>query len=235
MEIHSINIKVNRLILILGMITGILAIASFVRILFFYTIDPQGFPSFLNLFNMDAENNIPVFFTVMLLLACSLTLALIFSISTSAYHQGQWGWAGLSILFLVMALDKGVRIHEYITRPLMTLLRDGDQRLIIIFSIVITALAGIVAIFYIFRFVLRQSNEFKKSFFIAFGIYIAGAVFLDAIGSAFYHPGGKNNLVNNIITVIEESTEMAGIIAFIRVFLIFIKTELPPLSLNIEH
>jgi hypothetical protein len=234
MASDKIDIKVNRIVLLLAITTGTLALGSFVRLIFLYLGKTGDFPATLNLFNMDAKNNIPIFFAIILLLTCSIILGIISNVSKTAPNGPKYGWAFLSLLFLLMALDKGVRIHEYLAGPVIALIRGGYPSLLLLISVVIGVLVGAAFLFYLIRFILKQSIRFRKSFFIALGIYLIGAILLDAIGSSFYHPDGNNNQINNIITVFEESTEMAGIIAFIRVFLTHIKHEFTPLNLFID-
>ncbi len=234
MASFKIDIKVNRIILLLTITIATLALGSFVRLIFLYLGKDGDFPAILNLFNMDAENNIPIFFAITLFLSCSIILAMIANVTKTAPNVPQYGWTFLSLLFLLMALDKGVRIYEYLARPVIALIRGGNPSLIILISVVIGVLVGAAFLVYLIRFILKQSFRFRKSFFIALGIYLIGALVLDAIGSSFYHPDGNNNQINNIITVFEELTEMAGIIAFIRVFLTHIKHEFSPLNFFID-
>jgi len=235
MNENIISIRIINVTRTLGTITIFLAFASFIRLFIRYQVIQSQYLTVLELFNMDAEKNIPTFFYVLLLICCSLLLASISLLMAQQKSSQRNFWLILTFLFLTLSLEKAVRPQEYLLPPLMELLKNENISYIKYFPIIIALLFYLGIIVYSFMFVQKLPTITKRSFIIATCIYIIGAFVLDMVGSIFYDISGQHNIIYSILGVIEESVEMIGIIAFIHTFLNFIRTEFTPLMILIEE
>jgi hypothetical protein len=207
---------------ILGLTGALLALASFIRLFIVYRVEPKLYPRGLATFNLDAENNLPILFSIGLLLLLTLILTCITSINYTHKTPHRFTWLLLTLISLLIAINKAVRFHGYITRQLIQIIRNigPDVILYLIFVIIILAAIGLLILFY--RFSWQFQPKIRRAFFIAAAIFLNGAVVLEMVGSSFYDPSGQNNLVYQILSIFEEALEMAGVIAFIRVLIIYI-------------
>ncbi len=99
-------------------ITGILAVHSFF-VLSHHFISTE-FPEFLvERFNIDAEANIPTWFSTILLFLVSVTAFFIHRLKSGRPDGCScWNkiWLGLGILYLFLSIDEAAQIHELINR-----------------------------------------------------------------------------------------------------------------------
>ena len=67
--------------------------------------------------DFDREGNLPTIVSSLMLLLCAVLLALIAYTVRNRKASGWIGWVGLSLLFLFVAIDESVSIHEQLIRP----------------------------------------------------------------------------------------------------------------------
>lgn len=73
------------------------------------------------LFNLDGQGNVPAVYSALLLL-CS---ALLTVIAVASRKRAAWGvphWFGLAVVFLFLAVDEALSLHERLTEPLRSAL-----------------------------------------------------------------------------------------------------------------
>lgn len=171
------------------------------------------------LFDVDHENNIPTFFSASLLLLAALLLALITALKKAVHAPYEFQWALLSFTFLYMAIDEAASIHELLIVPMRNLL--GQQAGgIFFFAWVIPgiAVAMVFGLSYL-KFLLHLPAKTRWRVIIAATLYLGGAIGMELIGGHYADLHGMNNLTYSITTTVEESLEMAGVIAFIYALL----------------
>jgi hypothetical protein len=82
---------------------------------------------------------------------------------------------------------------------------------------VVPAFALIVVLgFFFLRFAFWLPVKTRTSFFLAAFLFVGGAIGIELIGGWFDEVYGYDNLSYNLISTVEESFEMAGLIVFIR-------------------
>lgn len=218
MNDHSISIRSDLTTKVLGSIVIALAITCFIRLFIKYQVEPSLYPSVLELFNMDADKNIPIYFYVFLLIIATFLLSIIAIIQIRHNSSQKNGWLILTVVVLGMSIDKSVRLHEYLLHFIQRIpVRTGAETIIIPLIIVLLTIGSVILV-QLVKLLRGLPVNTRKSFIIAASIYLSGALVLEIIGSSFY---GHNNLVYDILTIFEESLEMAGIIAFIRALILF--------------
>ncbi|WAK03623.1 hypothetical protein [Methylobacter sp. YRD-M1] len=206
----------------LGVLAFLLVIASIAGQLMSYITGDGRLYGFVSLFNVDAEHNIPTFFTVFLLLSAALLLSVITILEKYRRASHVSHWLILSFGFLFMAIDELVSIHERLIKPIRNLLGDGNLG-VFYFAWVILGIALILFLAWFFlRFWLHLPAKTRLTFFMAAVLYVGGSIGFEMIGGRYAELHGLEDLTYKMIATAEESLEMAGIILFIRGLLVYI-------------
>lgn len=218
---RSISIRSDQTMKVFGSIVIGLAIACFIRLFIKYQIEPSLYPSVLELFNMDADKNIPVYFYVFLLIIGTLLTSSITLVQIRQNSPQKYGWIVLTLIVFAMSIDKAVRFHDYLIHFIQRILARNIAGIIIYPLAIVLLIVGLAILVLLVKFLRDLPENTRKSFIIAACIYLSGALVLEMIGSSFYDYSGQNNLVYDLLTIVEESMEMVGIIAFIKALIKF--------------
>jgi len=184
------------------------------------------------LFDLDKEKNIPTFYSSVLLLFCSLLLAITAFVTKKKGKHDFHYWIGLAVIFLFLSIDEFTTIHELLIEPLRSALNTSG---FFYFAWVIPyGISVIIFLLLYLRFLINLPIRIRLLFIIAGVIYIAGAIGLELVGGYYYElQEGQRDLTYVIITSFEESLEMVGILIFIYALMLYIDSELNGLYLRI--
>ena len=186
MNDHTISIRSGWTTKVLGSIVIGLAIACFISLFIKYIIEPSLYPSVLELFNMDADKNIPVYFYVLLLIIGAMLLSSITFLQIRQNSIQKYGWIVLTFLVFTMSLDKAVRLHDHLFHFIQRNIGRNDAGMMIYPLIILLLIIGLAILVPLIKFLRDLPPKTRKSFIIAASIYLSGAVVLEAIGSSFY-------------------------------------------------
>ena len=75
----------------------------------------------------------------------------------------------------------------------------------------------------------------RINFIIAAIIYITGLIGIEMLGGQYHELHGRENLTYSMISTLEESLEMLGLILFIRALLDYLSTHFSEISINLKH
>ena len=78
--------------------------------------------SFVRLFRVDGETNIPTWYSSSLLLLCALVLAVIGKMKLQGYDRYALHWVLLSGGFVYLSLDEAAVLHEMLNKPAVALI-----------------------------------------------------------------------------------------------------------------
>ncbi len=163
------------------------------------------------MFRLNAEGNIPTFFSALLLLSAAAICA---AVAIAARRTGgrDWtGWAGLAAIALFLTLDEAAQIHELLDRNrgwAESFVRTEGVFLgpwVIAYS----ALVLIVAVVYLPMF-LRFASRYRRLFATAAALYVGGAIGVEMIGATQWSLDG-DLLAFEVINSIEEMMEMTAL------------------------
>jgi len=218
---NQISLNSFKIALVLGVVAFFLVLASIAGQLMFYMTGNKLYGLVL-LFDVDAEYNIPTFFSMLLLLFAALLLSVITILERKRTAAHVLHWAILSFGFLFMAIDEVVAIHERLVNPLRRMLGPGNPG-VFNFAWVIPgiSLVLILALFFL-KFWLRLPAKTRLTFLVASTTYIGGCIGFELIGGHFAKLHGIHNLAYSMLTTVEESLEMAGVIFFIWGLLVYL-------------
>lgn len=186
------------------------------------------------LFDVSLEQNLPTFFTVLLLLLIALISAAITYLNYAAAKPFTSKWAVLSLGFVYMAYDEGFHVHENLVAVVRPLLGDGRLG-IIYYAWVVPGMIVVFLLFLFFsRFLLFLSLRTRLFFVASAAIYLTGCIGMELVGGYYDELYGWNNLKYNMISSLEESLEMAGLILFIHALLKYIAIEYREVSFKFD-
>lgn len=172
---------------------GLLVLASIVGQFVKYVIsggdiDGRVGQGLVRLVDMDAEQNIPTYFSMLLLLLVAQLLAVIAVLNRREKRPYGARWVILTIGFLLMAYDEVFQVHEKLTGLVKQLL--GDQIFgIFYFAWVIpgTVLALALGMFFL-KFWLHLPPADRFRFLLAASLYLGEAIGFELIGGATPKP-----------------------------------------------
>ena len=173
------------------------------------------------LFNMDKEVNIPTSFSVILLLFCSSLIALIHKRLKKKSKKIKKRWAVLRWVFIFLALDEGLQIHEILIIPS---LKPMLPAILSIVWVIPYGFLAIVALIYFMPILKSLPTELKQKALLSGAVYLSGALGFEMIGSFLVRTGDirLHGISYGLIFTIEETLEMAGLIIFIYTLLRYI-------------
>jgi hypothetical protein len=165
------------------------------------------------LFSLSYEQNIPTFYSAILLLGCSLLLALV---AVGARAHGERfvpHWWVLAAGFFYMAFDEMLEFHEQLSKLLSL---EG----VLHFSWIVPAglLVLVLGAAYI-PFLRALPRPIALRFVIAGAVYVGGAVGMELPLGWWTVRHGEDNLGYGLIDALEEALEMLGSTLFILALL----------------
>jgi hypothetical protein len=142
-------------------------------------------------------------------------------------------WLGLSFFLFLMSMDETLQLHEQLSSPIRHTIHSSG---FFYFAWTIPVIIALIffAIAY-FKFLFHLNLRFRKLFFLSGSIYVLGALVLELIAGKFISFYGQTNLQYSLITTIEESLEMAGIITLVYSLLKYIKSEMSGIQIKFNR
>ena len=224
--------KVSQTLLI---ITSLLIIASVAGQIMKYMGGHDTVFGLVPLFNVSKEQNIPTLFSVLLLISCSVLLSLIFYLHRKQVAGLKMYWATLAIGFVYMAIDEFTQLHEGVGISFIPLIGD-HSRGFLYYSWVIPAFALMVFLASFFSsFLFKLPKTTRINFIIAGIIYLTGLLGIEMLGGYYHELHGNENLTYSLISTLEESLEMLGLILFIRALLDYLSAHFSEITINFQR
>ncbi len=205
----------------LGILVALLVLASLAGQAIRLTTGHEYVGGFVPKFNLDAEDNVPTFFSALLLVGSAGLLALIGALKKQERAKFATHWFVLAGLFVFLSIDEASSIHETLIMPLRTAFKTEG---IFHYAWVLAAIP-LVLIFLIgfAKFFFHLSKRFRLLLGMAVGTYIAGALGLELIGGWYADSNGLNNWGYVLLTTLEETLEMAGVVILIYGLLAYLQ------------
>lgn len=222
MTSNPISLNPSSIARILGAVAFFLVFASTAGQLTVYLSGHEHVYGLVRLFNVGTELNLPAFFSTFILVFAALLLAIITVLEKKRMAAHVSHWAVLAFGFLLMAVDEAVSLHEMLVAPTRQLLGDGDLGAFYFAWVIPGIIIVLVLALYFLKFLLYLPAKTRFTFLLAAIIYLGGAIGFELIGGRYAELHGSHNLAYNMISTVEESLEMAGVIIFIWALLAYI-------------
>lgn len=184
------------------------------------------------LVHVDAEQNIPTYYSVLAILFAAMLLAVITAAKRKQGDAYVKYWLGLALIFVLLSMDEFMMLHEMISTPIRDRLDPGGW-LHNLWVYPAGLLVLIFAAFYL-KFLLNLPRRTAILFVIGGIVFVTGALGMEAIGGYRDDLLGRFNFVSQVIAHIEEFCEMTGIAIFIYALLDYMQEHIGPTALNIN-
>ncbi len=173
------------------------------------------------LFNMDKEVNIPTLFSTTLFLICAGLISLIHKKLNKKNKAIRKKWSALRWLFIFLAIDEGLQIHEVFIIPG---LKDMLPAILTSVWVIPYSILALIALIYFISLVKSLPNKLMEKTLLSGAIYLLGAIGFEILGSFLVRTGDirLHGISYGLISTIEEALEMSGLILFIHVLLKYI-------------
>lgn len=204
---------------IVGVLTSINCVVIF---LYFYWDDNEVF-GLVEMFDFANEHNIPTFYSAVAILFCSALLALIAHGNWRKPGGNRTYWVGLSLLFLFLAVDEMVAIHEGVGDYFEVFLEA--EGFLYFMWVVPYGLATILIAIIFLDFVWELPAEIRTLFIASGIIFVTGAIGLEMVGGREADANGTGTIFYCCLYTIEEVLEMLGIILFAYALLSYLTRE----------
>ncbi|MEG4446090.1 hypothetical protein QUB47_30285 [Microcoleus sp. AT9_B5] len=208
-----------------------LAVLSFLSQMSLYYLPEYPWREYLaKVFNVDAERNLPTFYSFLALLFSALLLGVIAYAKNLDSDRYKNHWKILSFIFIYLSLDEAGQLHEKLIDPMRSLLNASG----FLYFTWIVPFGFLVAIFLLSysKFVFHLPAATRKFFVAACALYIGGAIGIEMIGGYLFSTLGMESVPYLIVATLEEFLEMLGIVVFIHGLISYIKTYLGGVSWN---
>ncbi|MBD1826036.1 hypothetical protein H6F71_00730 [Microcoleus sp. FACHB-61] len=216
---------------LLRVVTCLVVLSFLSQVTVYYLPDYPSRDFFANSFNVDAEKNLPTFYSFLALLFSSLLLGAIAHAKNLDSDRYKQHWKILSFIFLYLSLDEIGQLHEKFIDPMRSLL-NATGVLYFTWIVPFGFLVGIFLLSYS-KFVFHLPLATRKLFVAAGALYIGGAIGMEIPGGYIFTTTGMESLPYLIVASIEELLEMLGIVVFIHALISYIKTYLGGVSWEI--
>lgn len=174
---------------------------------------------------VDAEGNLPTLFSTLTLFLCAVLLAVIAGVKRLRNDRYTWHWGWLSIIFVYLAIDEAIRIHEATIRPIRNLLNTSG---LLYYAWVIPAAALVITCFWLYlRFLRDLPRQIRFLVLLSGGMYVFGALVLELFAGQYAEINGRTGMFHVFATV-EEIFEMLGVVIFIYGLLTHLASYLQP-------
>ena len=225
------NHRLTRLlILIMLMLIGLAAI----RLFLIYGLDMDLGHGLASKVDLDWENNLPTYFSTIILLIAAVLLGLIYRHHRDKALPETPRWRLLAAIFLLLSIDEASSGHELLITPLREMFQLSG---LFYFSWVIIAVPVVFVLGALYlRFLVRLPATTRNQFLLAAALYLGGALGLELLGGYTYSGDYKNpTLTYELVAHTEELLEMTGTIVFIHALLGYIARYLPSIHIRATH
>ena len=213
-----LSIPTQKIVKFLFITTIILNLLGLLRNIFEYVLKFEYGTELLEVFNLNEEQNIPAWYSSVILLFCGVIIYIISLDKKNSQDRFYRHWLWLSVIFFYLSLDESISIHEEFK---LRFLFDKDH---ILYNDSWVFVLGILVAIFVFayrRFLQHLPKTTRKMFIISGCIYVFGSMGMEIVGSFTQEFYGKASIVHAMATTIEEFLEMIGIVVFIHTLLTY--------------
>ena len=216
----------RNIVILLSTITILLLVAHLITIAMPYIF--EGFEHGLvrllfSLFFLDGEGNLPAIFSTWLFLINAVIFLIVWKAAGSA-GDSQKIWLFLSSIFVFLALDESISIHERLINPLRQAL---DATGIFYYTWIIPYGIGVVLLsIFVIPVFWRMQKRFRFWFGLSAATYLFATIGLEMIsGKYLVMMNEQKDIVWIFMVTLEESLEMAGLIILVYAQLLLLRNK----------
>ncbi|MHA1164456.1 MAG: hypothetical protein ACTSP0_02595 [Alphaproteobacteria bacterium] len=167
---------------------------------------------------LDKENCLAPYYSSILMIIAALLMAVMGQSCDNRRRQVQW--YVLAFVFVLMSVDESASFHEVLISPLRPLFSFSSylHYAWIVPGSIFVLLFGLAYI----RFVFAMKPQMRNRIILSGGLFVIGALGMEAIGGHFFSAGGPGNPYYIASFLIEETLEIVGLTLFATTLLKYI-------------
>jgi len=217
----------RNIVIMLSTITGLLLIAHLITITMPYILGgfEHGLVGLLfSLFFLDGEGNLPAIFSTWLFLINALLFLIVWKAASLAGDSPKI-WLFLASVFVFLALDESISIHERLIDPLRQTL--GEPTGIFYYTWIIPYGIGVVLLsIFVAPVFWRMQKRIRFWFGLAAVIYLFAVIGLEMIsGKYLVMMNEQKDIVWILMITLEELLEMVGLIILVYALLLLLQNK----------
>ena len=186
----------------LSIATALLVMASVVVAVAAHEFDRPTLLGIVGLFDMDREGNVPSWFSGALLLACAVSMGIVWANASAHGEADARAWGALALFVGAASLDEVAAVHEAIG----VAMGGYDDRFV---YLVPGTLLLLIVVVLAFGFVRRLPSRVRNLLGLGAGVWALGAVVLELVQAASHNVGG---LTGALLATAQDALELAGVI-----------------------
>lgn len=187
-----------------------------------YVVKYVEFEHLLEKFYVDSESSISTWYSTLILLFCSLLLAVIAAYKQKMNDRYTTYWQGLSFIFLFLSVDEAVALHELLIERTRVALNTSG---IFYYAWIIPASVLLVIFVLVYlRLLLSLPAKIRLLWITAGIIFLSGTLGVEMLGGWYTEKFGVENFTYTMIATLEELLEMVGILIFIYALLSYMQS-----------
>lgn len=239
-SVLNLNITATKIRNYLLIISIGLVLLHIIGHLFAYWTGHRSVFGLIDLVDLDREQNIPTYFSAMLLLVStvlSLTLYIFYCQNKSETIKQIKTWLILAIVFMIFSIDEFISFHELVDQVLRGRLYTFGLPGGLIHNVwIIPGLIFIVAgLWLAYDFLRSLDRGARNSILFALGIYFGAAVGIEFLGGFSLEYYAKDSFVYISLVTLEEFGEMLGIILFIYALLNYMEKNIGLIKIKLVN
>jgi len=183
----------------------------------------------LPIVDLDKEHNLGTLFSAILLAANAILFFLV-GMAKGPGSPGRRTWTFLGGVFLFLSFDEYAYVHERLILPMRELV--GNTPILHFAWIVPYALLTLILAVAVAPTIFRVPPHPRRWLFLSAGAYLTGALGLEALDGWWLvrigGPEARPELVYELLTTVEESLEMLGLVLLTFALLELIRIDVGP-------
>ena len=185
---------------------------------------------FVKKFALNKEQNFPTLYSSLALFFSAVLLFIISHLKVKVKDRHAFQWRVLAGIFIFMALDEIIGLHELLSKPFHRLGFNGvlhNAWLVPGFVILLVFCISFA------RFFFHFPRRMRNLLLLAALLFVGGAFVMELIDGYYAFLHGKDNIGYALLSTIEECLEMLGVLVFIYALLTYL-TRLGFGTLNVK-
>jgi hypothetical protein len=227
----SARVSPRRVLRALLLTIAVLVSLHGVMVVAIYEFGNPGFLKLQTFFDLNKEENVPALFSALQLLFASLLLWVVFAYSRHSNDRDRYYWAGLAVVFVLLAGDEFSGWHEQMITPLQQAFHTTGA---LTFAWVVPySLFILLFVAGYFRFWRRLPPRTRWRFGVAGALYVTGGIVLEMVGSKIFTVYGWESVPFKVEVMVEEGLEMIGVALFVHAILCYLGERAGTLEIDI--
>ena len=188
-----------------------LSVATLVAQVLKYPLDTPRAYGLVPLFDGDAEDNIPTFYSSLALLTCAALLYLRGAVARQAAERYASHWMALAAIFFLGAIDEAVQLHEQVNDRIISAAGVSEAAVPWVAPAAVLVLA--LMVFYR-EFVRHLAEPVRQRAILGGGLLVAGALGLELLEGASLAAleGETGDFADGLVSTVQEFCEMLGVV-----------------------